>query len=299
MIIERCNEQYCIPGSWVKRYWELLHFPPQPNSPKEKKKGETEFCMKSAPLHEVQGFAPGGIPAFSNGSDTTFTNQVNQRGELFLGFQWQCVEFARRWLLERKGLLLPEVHFAAHIAYLTEVHQASDLTPVPITVHINGSAVRPLPDTLIVYPSHRENFVGHVGVITEVGADFVSVADQNRLFHSWGDKPYSARYPLLFDPENGNYTIDDPECKCVAWIAFPVSNRDPGIDGAVVVQSGLRRPVVLSVTSHLSFFARGMTDLPSKFAFVVWFTRVASIFFVRQGVQWLKGCFGSRRNSPS
>ncbi|KPA84072.1 putative trypanothione synthetase [Leptomonas pyrrhocoris] len=59
-------------------------------------------------LHSVCGYTSHGVPAFSNGTSNTWTNSKSYLNGIFMGYRWQCVEFARRWLWTTQRLLLPE-----------------------------------------------------------------------------------------------------------------------------------------------------------------------------------------------
>ena len=237
---------------------------------------EKTLNSPKVPLHEKQGEAPGGTPAFSNKDDEHFTAIENYDGHFFTGYQWQCVEFARRWLLERKGLLLPQVHFAAHIIFLTEVYDL-ELKPVPTVIVFNGSTTKPVPDSLIIYPQSVGNFVGHVGVITEVGEDYVCVADQNRFFHHWGDNTHSMRFPI--ELVDGRYFIRDHEVECAGWVTFP---NHPNLSSKPELPPGLKASPALSQGAHLRLFARGLRDFSSKWAFIRTFVPMVTVFLVRQ-----------------
>lgn len=180
---------------------------------------------------DLQGYAPGHIPAYSNKHDHFFSGERSIDGHLFCGFKYQCVEFARRWLYERKGLVLPDVNWACHIFQLKEVKDATTAESVAVRAIRNGTSEKPIPDTLIIYPSSPTNVVGHVGVITEVGADYVCVADQNYRFHRW-DADYAYKLKLEHNAEADTWTIvDDIDPEDVeiplGWVAFPgYANRD-------------------------------------------------------------------------
>ncbi|EPY29618.1 trypanothione synthetase/amidase [Strigomonas culicis] len=200
------------------------------------------------PFGEVQGYAPGGIPAYSNKHDHFFSGERSLDGDVFCGFKYQCVEFARRWLLERKGLVLPEVNWACHIFQLSEVFAAASGEPVAVLPIRNGTTAKPVADSLIIYPSSDANIVGHVGVITAVGDDYVCVADQNYRFHKWeGDYNFKLKLDSSKRGEDGAtlYTIiDDIDPADVeiplGWVTFPdVPNRDPATATALTVHPSL------------------------------------------------------------
>lgn len=224
---------------------------------------------KKVPLHEVCGYAPGGIAAYSNGNDDTFTATANYDGHFFTGYQWQCVEFARRWLLERKGLVLPEYFIAAHIIYGTHVLQL-DGTPVPCHVLRNGvSLTPPCKDSIIVYPSRKENVVGHVGVIVEATETYIRVADQNRFFHDWEGKGYSAEFPVeKIVPLRGGaprYLIRDDEARPTGWICFcDIPNRPE--ENKLVIPQSMKAPPRAWFLKHLGFVGRSLWEhwFPTK-----------------------------------
>jgi len=229
------------------------------------------------PLHGKQGETPCGTPAFSNSNDEHFTAIENYSVNFFTGFQWQCVEFARRWLMERKGLLLPQIYVAAHIFFLSEVYDF-DLKPVPIVCVRNGTTVKPVVDSLIIYPMSAVNFVGHVGVITEVGDDYVCVADQNRYFHYWGDKNYSSKF--VMERVDGKYFIRDPEVQCAGWVTFPGC---PNLDEKKKPPEHLKASPAFSTWRNLTFFARSMKEFRSKWHFIKTFVPMVTFFLIRQG----------------
>lgn len=181
------------------------------------------------PFGELQGVCNGGVAAYSNGSDAFFSAERNFDEGLYTGFKWQCVEYARRWLLERKGLVLPDVPWAAHIFSMTEVADAVTAAPVSMVAVKNGGSVAPTADTLLIYPSSDGNMVGHVAAIVEVGAGYLRVADQNHRFHKWTGS-YSAE--LTVREVDGKFTVvdrdGDHEMIPLGWMTFPnTPNRDP------------------------------------------------------------------------
>eukprot|EP00658_Telonema_sp_P-2_P034737 TRINITY_DN25356_c0_g1_i1.p2 TRINITY_DN25356_c0_g1~~TRINITY_DN25356_c0_g1_i1.p2 ORF type:complete len:106 (-),score=41.69 TRINITY_DN25356_c0_g1_i1:66-341(-) len=68
----------------------------------------------------------------SNGHDSHFEAERNIDGRIMTGYRWQCVEFSRRWLLERKGLLLPDIPTAAMMFDMKHVECAESATEVAI-----------------------------------------------------------------------------------------------------------------------------------------------------------------------
>ncbi|KAG5504738.1 hypothetical protein GH5_05365 [Leishmania sp. Ghana 2012 LV757] len=220
-------------------------------------------------LHGVCGYTHQGVPAYSNGTSSTWTNRKSFREGVFMGYQWQCVEFARRWLWVTHRLLLPQRSCAYCFASCTHVYRLKEdrsrisqlphakvngaaavigagLAPssmsvsavtelalrgprenkdawekVPAKFVKQGSPVPPVADSLIVYPMSFGSPWGHIGVITAVDLDrqLVYVADQNRFFHDWNGRSYSAAFRL--ECHKGRFYIRDHESECTGWLTFP------------------------------------------------------------------------------
>lgn len=174
---------------------------------------------------EIQGVTANGIEAYSNGSDMFFSGVRNFDGEVFTGFKWQCVEFARRWLLEQKGLYLPDVPWACMIFLQTEMLRVDTAEKVKVVPVVNGGTTKPVANSLLIWESSEENYVGHVAALVEVGDDYVRVADQNQYFHKWTGH-YSREYKM--EVKDGKYNIvDDHGTRPLGWVTFPESpDRD-------------------------------------------------------------------------
>lgn len=181
------------------------------------------------PFGTLQGTAPGNVPFYSNGSDWFFSGERGYENGIFIGLKHQCMEGARRWTIERKGISIPEVHFAAHVFLQTEMDDIVTGEKVKVVPVKNGTAAKPEADSLLIYPSTDDYPPGHIAVIVEVGEDFVRIADQNNKFNIWPGKYYSDELKMTKD-ENGNYNlIDDTGRVPFGWVTFPGRpNLEPG-----------------------------------------------------------------------
>ncbi|EPY38174.1 trypanothione synthetase [Angomonas deanei] len=181
--------------------------------------------------HKVCGYTVEGVAAFSNGHSNRWKAEKNYEDGLYMGYKWQCVEFARRWLWKSKGLYLQERNCAYGYHKHKHVYRPkpaegggwtdkSEWEKVPCAYVRQGSRNPPRPHSLIIYPMSWGSPYGHIGVITDVdlSQNLVFVADQNRYFHDWGEKTYSAAFPLHFEKER--YYIGDHESTCKGWIEF-------------------------------------------------------------------------------
>jgi hypothetical protein len=140
--------------------------------------------------YSVQGVDPHGVVAYiSYGTDAE-----NHVKGVYTGLQWQCVEYARRWLILVKGVTFESVDNAANmwpIKYATSITDGSTYDFVNVSV---ASATKPPPvGALLIYRKTDEFPHGHVAVVVEEGDDqTVGIAEQNQDDAVWKG-PYSRR----------------------------------------------------------------------------------------------------------
>ncbi len=123
---------------------------------------------------------------------------------------WQCVEFARRWLIMARGYTFDSVDYAWQIFDLPWAVRVSDKAHVPFVAIPNGGNRVPAMGSIIIwnaggyYPT-----TGHVGIIVEVGDTYVRVAEQNFADFPWpAGLPWSRQLPLTRHTKGG-FTIQD------------------------------------------------------------------------------------------
>ena len=63
----------------------------------------------------VLGKSPAGVEAYSNCNSTCVIFEPNHHEQIYTGIKWQCVEYARRWLLHEYGVVYGDVDIAADI----------------------------------------------------------------------------------------------------------------------------------------------------------------------------------------
>jgi hypothetical protein len=150
------------------------------------------------PHGTLLGLTSEGVAAYSNDSANSLALEPCRVGNIVTGLPWQCVEFARRWLLQTHDLIFADVPIAANmwnnVDYLTQV---SDNKIVPLDSHPNGSHSKPVNGDLVIY---SEAFLGtgHVAVVVghDSDAGVIHVAEQNYSDRPWqGD--YCRKIPLL------------------------------------------------------------------------------------------------------
>ena len=156
-----------------------------------------------SPYGNVLGVSRRGVEAYSNCQSDCVIYEPNQWKGEYTGIKWQCVEYARRWLLMNKGMTYGDVDFAADI--WNEINHLTDIStnrPHPLETHLNGSNQPPRVGDLLVYASEF-NDTGHVAVV--IDADYedgvIAVAEQNYNNETWPDD-YSRKIELVRREDN-------------------------------------------------------------------------------------------------
>lgn len=169
-----------------------------------------EQCLQScvSSYGKVLGKAPSGVEAYSNCNSDCVVFEPAKYNGTYTGIKWQCVEYARRWLLVNNGMVYGDVDVAADIwnkiDVLTEVKSGKT---VELTRFANGADVHPQRGDLLIYAREYLN-TGHVAIVTDVNTDegWIKVAEQNFQNQEWpGD--FARKIPLL--SRDGKYWLLD------------------------------------------------------------------------------------------
>lgn len=139
------------------------------------------------PFGTLLGFAPGGVAIYSSDYQTVnkadYPDEASFRsyiGHEYMGYKWQCVEFARRFLYLNYGMVFTDVGMAYEIFSLRILRHVVDETLLPLQAFANGSKKAPVAGALLIW---QEGGIfkrtGHVAIITEVFADKIRIVEQN------------------------------------------------------------------------------------------------------------------------
>ncbi|KAK7200513.1 trypanothione synthetase-like protein [Novymonas esmeraldas] len=187
------------------------------------------------PYGEHQGSFRG-VVACSNRDDGYFSGENNYVNSLiYTGFRYQCVEYARRFLLLTTGCVFDNCGRASEIYamdHLTHVETGERYT---LHHHHNdGSATQaPAPGDIIIYPYHPELTPwGHVGIVSFVDDTRVGIAEQNQFFGPFTSPSESyldgercvARYAtLIHDAAAKTWRIEEPSTmpRATGWMSYP------------------------------------------------------------------------------
>ncbi|CAF0870316.1 unnamed protein product [Rotaria sordida] len=213
------------------------------------------------PFNQIQGITSTNVCAYSNGGDHFFSVERNYYHGIFLGFKWECIEFARRWLLMSKSCIFPNILHAADIwNQLRTIERVTDGKQISLTLHFNGSYEKPKRDSLLIYPRSSALPFGHIAIICDVISDYIRVAEQNYEYYNWSDN-YSRQIPLIL--KNNRYYIDD-EHEVFGWMTIEDSENLEPLDETkldlILKQyqqtnsiGTLERCIVPNKNSHLTF----------------------------------------------
>lgn len=159
------------------------------------------------PYGQVLGTASGNVTAYSNCNAQCVIFEPNREAGTYTGIKWQCVEFARRWLLQKQGVIYGDVDTAADIWKLTTITNVADNKPLPFHSYPNGAMISPQVGDLLIYAKEFLG-TGHVAVIIGLDktAGLIKVAEQNFSNDKW-----SADYARAIDflEKEGKYWLLD------------------------------------------------------------------------------------------
>jgi hypothetical protein len=146
---------------------------------------------------EVLGVGLGNVPAYSNCNAGCVVFSPNKVNGTYTGIKWQCVEYARRWLLINKGVVYGDVDIAADIWGLNFVTRIKDKAKLKMLTYTNGNEKMPEVGDLLVYAQAYLK-TGHVAVISKVDSQShtVQVIEENFNNTKW-PKDYARSIPYV------------------------------------------------------------------------------------------------------
>eukprot|EP00658_Telonema_sp_P-2_P012196 TRINITY_DN14647_c0_g1_i2.p1 TRINITY_DN14647_c0_g1~~TRINITY_DN14647_c0_g1_i2.p1 ORF type:complete len:253 (+),score=63.06 TRINITY_DN14647_c0_g1_i2:99-857(+) len=163
------------------------------------------------------------VSAFSNCNDDVTSNEpfsinanvINPQNasqtvaEVYTGMRWQCVEYARRFLVLVQeygfGYTFESVDGAADIWELTTVQSIWNSSNKTAFLRFpNGNSTGdfatsdPLLGDILIYPRQPGGFpFGHIGIIAYINTTHIGIAEQNWFNAPWPTENY--------DPVTGNH----------------------------------------------------------------------------------------------
>lgn len=152
----------------------------------------TGTSSTDAPFGTLLGYAPGGVAIYSSNyssldrnnypDDASFRSYI---GNEYMGYKWQCVEFARRFLFLTYGYVFTDVGMAYEIFSLRFLREVVNDNILPLQAFANGCQRPPVAGALLIWQKGGEfEKTGHVAVITQIVGNKVRIAEQNVLHHA-------------------------------------------------------------------------------------------------------------------
>ncbi len=172
--------------------------------------------LPPAAFGTVLGHAPGGVPVYSSDYDSVNRAELPNRAAfrhyvdgIFMGYKWQCVEFARRWLYRTQGRIFGDVAMAYDIFQLRSLRDMASGEELPLRSFRNGAKRWPEPGALLIWNEGGEFVVtGHVAVVTEVFPDRVRCVEQNVDNRPWPEGRAYSRELTATVGHDGSYWIE-------------------------------------------------------------------------------------------
>ncbi|GAB4367254.1 MAG: bifunctional glutathionylspermidine amidase/synthase [Kiloniellaceae bacterium] len=184
------------------------------------------------------GTAPGAVPVYSSDYNSADPHQLPNREAyrsyidgVFMGYKWQCVELARRWLYVNRGYVFDDIAMAYDIFRLRDVKVVADGSRLPLRSFRNGARRPPEVGSLLIWNEGGDfDVTGHVAVVTEVlvdaGAGRVRFVEQNVEDKVWPDgQGFSRELTFTVDAEGGHW-IDSTaaDAGIMGWV---IQTDDP------------------------------------------------------------------------
>jgi len=187
-----------------------------------------ELAFPPEKFGSLLGYAPGQVAIYSSHYPSVDNREYPDRESfrsvldgVYMGYKWQCVEFARRWLYQNYGYVFDDVPMAYDIFALHHVIRVVDKRLLPLHAFANGCPRPPVPGCLLIWAEGGEfEVTGHVAIVTEVLPDRVRFAEQNVEHCKLPDgQDWSRELPLEITPDGGYHVpAGHPDTRIMGWV---------------------------------------------------------------------------------
>ena len=152
-----------------------------------------------------------GIPVYYNGSSISNVGGRHLAYDGYnYGLKWQCVEFTKRFYHQRFGHKMPNSYGHAKDFFDKSLGDVAYNEARGLMQYKNVRYEKPEVNDIIVYDAYKSNPFGHIGIVAEVGHDYIVLVQQNV-----GKK---TRQRLKLVEYNGIYTVADFDV--LGWLRF-------------------------------------------------------------------------------
>lgn len=115
-----------------------------------------------------------GITVYSNKDQD---DTIHEEDGIYYGLKWQCVELARRYLIQKHRITFPSIQNAFDLFSLSSF-QSLEGKSVPIQCIPNGSSILPNIGSLLIWDK-TYHVTGHVAIITHIYPHSIQLIEQN------------------------------------------------------------------------------------------------------------------------
>jgi len=204
-------------------YFDLPHWTENEGRMYPTREQHGEYILFGEPM----GTCPWGVPAYSSDYDSANDDEhgdyISFHNGVYTGCKYQCVEYARRWLVAVKGITFPDVRMAYEVFRFRHFVRVSDETPIPVVPHSNGvsTVVPPVGAVLLWKPNGYFRHTGHIAIVTHVHSQSICVAEQNVYDRKWLSRNYSREIPFTVDAESKVLIYDNhPNTEVLGWVTY-------------------------------------------------------------------------------
>lgn len=208
--------------------------------------------IKAERFGSVLGTAPGNVEVYSSDYSSADDNEFPDRQSyrsfvdgIFMGYKWQCVELARRWLYINKRYVFSDIPMAYDIFRLRSVRRINDSAELPLRSFKNGSRRRPETGCLLIWDAGGEfEITGHVAIVTEVENDYIRFVEQNVENKRWPVGQAFSRQLKTSTSEDGEYWIEErlENVTVLGWVIQ--TDDDTFAEDISDIDTGLFRPLI-------------------------------------------------------
>jgi len=159
-----------------------------------------QYCSQDCVVAygEILGESISGVKAFSNCNNACVNPTPYFIDDTFTGIKWQCVEYARRWLLVNKSVVYGDVDVAADIWGLDYVVSPDKKIQSPFISILNGNQDHGLMRGDLLIYSRAFYGTGHVAVVLKIDEQKqrVHLGEQNFDNGRW-EQEYARDIPYI------------------------------------------------------------------------------------------------------
>ncbi|WP_186646526.1 CHAP domain-containing protein [Fluviispira vulneris] len=141
---------------------------------------------------------------------TFLAKDTGLSSDVWIGIPWQCVEYARRWVLQNQNIVIHSVDSAFEIWNQNETKDLLNNKNLYFDNFVNGNSTPPAEGDILIYGKSSELHYGHVAIIVNVDLEnlFVDIAEENYQNKKWENTNLYSRRVIL-NHENNTYYITD------------------------------------------------------------------------------------------